>query len=153
MNRRDFLSKKYDELYEQASGVVRKHNPCKITDGKCAAKRSIANGLCCKECPHLGPDGCTTKSLGCKIWLCTFDTFCCPSMEVASPYWEDMITILKEAEKYALSLPRSGKEVTISLALTGSHRGCRQPWDEHGPRYPSEYDLRFRDNQYYAKFV
>ena len=26
--------------------------------------------LCCSGCKYLGPNGCTTKNLACKLWFC-----------------------------------------------------------------------------------
>ena len=65
-------SLKYDELYERASEVVRKVNPCRIKDGKCRAGEHVEDGLCCHGCEYLGPDGCTTQALGCRMYLCYF---------------------------------------------------------------------------------
>lgn len=151
-SRRDFLDKKYDELFEKADTIVKKHNPCKIIDGQCSAMRKASDGLCCKTCPHISPSGCAIKSLGCKIWLCYFDSFSCPSVEIADSYWEDMISILKEAEKYKLSFPRAGKEVTIDAAIKGTHRGCRGSWDHRGPLYPHRYDPACKDYTH-MKFI
>ncbi len=55
----------YDFLYDLADMEIRKHNPCKVEDGKC-----IRGYFCCRGCKHLSSVGCTVKGLYCKIWLC-----------------------------------------------------------------------------------
>lgn len=75
-----FLSRCYDELYAQADAVLKRHNPCQIrkeADGtfSCEDSRTHPAGsrgsqLCCGGCEHLGPQGCTVKSLACKVWTC-----------------------------------------------------------------------------------
>jgi hypothetical protein len=75
-----YLSLLYDELYKEADRIIKKHKPCEI-------KRNFINGevscldsrqdiyyedkcLCCTDCPHLTKDGCSVKSLPCKLWFC-----------------------------------------------------------------------------------
>ena len=73
------LSAAYDRLYEQADLVLQKHDPCQIRREaddtiSCTETRllKIKNSqLCCTGCEHLGPTGCTVKSLICKLWLCS----------------------------------------------------------------------------------
>ena len=76
------LRAEYDSLYNEASGVLRKHDPCQIRkeeDGTVSCldtRNKVAKGwkgspeLCCNRCEHLGPNGCTAKALSCKTWLC-----------------------------------------------------------------------------------
>lgn len=75
------LSTAYDEAYSKAQEVFDRHNPCQIrreADGSvsCAESRSPRydgwnySGLCCTGCRYLGPTGCTTNSLACKLWSC-----------------------------------------------------------------------------------
>ena len=47
-------------------------NICKLSDTlyKCNGIFSKRKGLCCEGCEHLGPKGCTTASLGCKLSFC-----------------------------------------------------------------------------------
>ena len=80
----DGLSRKYDRLYNRAGAILKRDNPCQIQHGpdgvscldtrrKAARGETIFRGeqLCCSGCPHLGPKGCTVKSLICKVWLCS----------------------------------------------------------------------------------
>jgi hypothetical protein len=55
----------YNELYEEASELMKQYDPCRIKDGKC-----IRGRFCCDGCKYLSPNGCTTKALVCRIWLC-----------------------------------------------------------------------------------
>ena len=60
------MSALYDELYEKADRVIKRHNPCRISRGRC-----LAVYPCCDGCKFLSKiKGCLTKSLACKLWLC-----------------------------------------------------------------------------------
>ena len=59
----------YMALYDAGNDVLRKHNPCEIKDGECAAgKGHLAR--CCGGCEHLTPTGCGVSALTCKLHLC-----------------------------------------------------------------------------------
>lgn len=60
------LSQLYDKLYENGVRILRKHDPCGFSNGKCAAPRKN----CCEDCKYLSKNGCTVKELACKLWLC-----------------------------------------------------------------------------------
>ena len=62
-----FVDKKkaYLELYERMNKFLKKYNPCKIENGSC-----LCGQCCCGGCPHLTENGCSTKSLQCKLYLC-----------------------------------------------------------------------------------
>lgn len=63
--------KKYLELWEMGKAVFDKLNPCKIVNSTCDNPNYGKDlGLCCGGCRHLGPQGCTVQSLGCKLWTC-----------------------------------------------------------------------------------
>lgn len=82
MPTKDQLSVAYDTLYEAGSEIIKRHNPCRIEviNGKttCFATRTDPNydnntgQLCCTNCKHLGPDGCTVKAIWCKFWTCYY---------------------------------------------------------------------------------
>lgn len=60
----------HEEIYDKASEVLAKHNPCNIhtsADGEVVCNDGVP---CCHGCPHLGPTGCTTRSISCRTWLC-----------------------------------------------------------------------------------
>lgn len=59
----------YDFLYNAAEIVLNKHNPCGFDTETGECRMGATNG-CCTGCPHLTGDGCTVKSLMCKLWLC-----------------------------------------------------------------------------------
>lgn len=62
------LSSLYDELYEKASLVLAKYDPCRIRDGEC-----LRGEPCCDDsdgrCKYFSNE-CTVKSLACRLWLC-----------------------------------------------------------------------------------
>jgi hypothetical protein len=68
----------YDDLYQRASAVIARINPCEIVivNGKATCVDSRTTGyrnngeLCCGGCRHLSKQGCTVKALACKLWLC-----------------------------------------------------------------------------------
>lgn len=70
MHTREQLEKAYDILFDQADIIVKKHNPCRISHGRCLG--NLAS--CCSGCKYLGPTGCTTKALTCKMWFCVHST-------------------------------------------------------------------------------
>ncbi len=63
----------YEQACKVADDYVKKHDFCKIrrVDGKltCAAEDD-SKDLCCTGCNHIGPDGCTVQSIGCKVCFC-----------------------------------------------------------------------------------
>lgn len=73
----------YSKLYNVGNAILKENNPCQFqtTDGvtTCVANRAASpygntsniNG-CCHKCPHLGPTGCMTDSLACKLWTCGY---------------------------------------------------------------------------------
>lgn len=78
---REALSAEYDRLYDAADHIIKAANPCGIqkeADGRATCNRSrrhpewdLHGKLCCGGCKHLGPDGCTVRSLGCKLGSCS----------------------------------------------------------------------------------
>ena len=71
------LSQRYDELYAKGQEILDKHNPCDVQGGLCLRARrdgitdsKSPNNFCCGSCIHLGPNGCTTKNLACKLFFC-----------------------------------------------------------------------------------
>ncbi len=68
------LSVGYDRLYEEASDLLKKYNPCQFEEGVCINRRERYRGSpkngCCGHCTHLSSEGCNTKALGCKFVVC-----------------------------------------------------------------------------------
>jgi len=51
----------YFKMYDMATAVLKKYNPCKDCD----------THWCCKGCEYLNKEtGCTIKLLSCRVWLC-----------------------------------------------------------------------------------
>lgn len=67
------LSALYDRIYDIADRLIKKYNPCNIhtKNGKtiCNYKHNVTPKLCCSGCT-VWNNGCTIKSLGCKLFLC-----------------------------------------------------------------------------------
>jgi len=61
----DELSEIYDHLYDQGQQVLNKFHPCHA--GYLTCKQIT---FCCGNCEYLSSEGCTTKALWCKLWLC-----------------------------------------------------------------------------------
>lgn len=55
----------HDRIYRHADRLIRKHNPCRIENGKCAYGE-----FCCNDCEHLTETGCSIECLMCKLYLC-----------------------------------------------------------------------------------
>ena len=55
----------YSLLYAAGERILKRHNPCKVVNGKC-----LDGDFCCSGCRHLSSEGCTVKCLQCKLWLC-----------------------------------------------------------------------------------
>ena len=61
----------YDKLYKIADFLLKKHNPCKFSNGKCGGSKShMFKEGCCVGCNYLKEDGCSVKALYCKLWVC-----------------------------------------------------------------------------------
>jgi hypothetical protein len=105
----NFLSKEYDRLYNEASKLIKKYNPCKITDGKCL------NGgpkCCCGGCrfEYLTSTGCSVQSLGCRLFLCGF------AIETAPQIRSKMDRLREYARYLALNEVYYNKEQTLERA-------------------------------------
>lgn len=58
----------YDRLCVIADRLLARYNPCAGCQGCDLIKPQPYD--CCEGCPFLGPQGCTTSCLACKLWLC-----------------------------------------------------------------------------------
>jgi hypothetical protein len=76
------LEQAYDQLYDAASDILKRDNPCDIRrdeDGVVSCSRSRRDPyftrnhphLCCEGCPHATDSGCAVQSLGCRLSSCT----------------------------------------------------------------------------------
>lgn len=98
-------SRKYDELYDEAETFLKKHTPCAKCKG-CDLFGGIRPN-CCEGCPFLGPTGCTTKCLACKLWLCDYSVLSLTARAKLS-------SMVAEAEEYNIRYARSTKEEALS---------------------------------------
>jgi hypothetical protein len=65
-------------LYKKGQALIDKFNPCNITtDDKgyihCSLGRKPSRPgttYCCDDCKYVSDEGCTVKSLGCKLGMC-----------------------------------------------------------------------------------
>ena len=65
-----FRSYIFDVLYTIADQLIKKYNPCQIHKDALGKDHCLRDSPCCGGCKFLGPNGCTTKCLGCKLGLC-----------------------------------------------------------------------------------
>lgn len=65
-------SKLYDQLYDEASAILKKDNPCNMGCNTCTNSQvnKGTEAFCCSGCKYLGADGCTVNALSCRVWLC-----------------------------------------------------------------------------------
>ena len=59
-------------LWDFLDRLQRKHNICNIRtcDGITVCTKGKVSELCCFGCKYLNDNGCTVKSLSCKLWFC-----------------------------------------------------------------------------------
>lgn len=72
---RRVLSAAYDKLYKEGEEIFRKYDPCRVHLSKlgntCACHPDDPErSFCCRDCCHLTPNGCSIRSLSCKLWSC-----------------------------------------------------------------------------------
>lgn len=67
------LEQIYDVLFDEADKLMKEYNPCQITDGECINTRyADTKSCCCYGCKYLTPNGCSAKSLFCRLWTCAY---------------------------------------------------------------------------------
>ena len=97
----------FDFLYEMADQLIKKHNPCQIYKDASGKAHCIAGLPCCDSCRFLGPDGCTTKCLGCKLGLCSI-------AREANPGLDKILTRMRNISwTYGLKEIRRSKKETF----------------------------------------
>lgn len=97
----------YSKLWRIADHILRENNPCQIRkakNGRVTCVRTRKNPkwdpdgkLCCGGCKHLGPNGCTVESLGCKLGACYIGDPCWPEGAPNKEVVEDSLRLLKAA--------------------------------------------------------
>jgi hypothetical protein len=88
----------HDRLYNHADKLLKKHNPCKIKDGKC-----IVGKCCCDNCEHLTENGCGVWCLRCKLYLCW-------EARSNSPLSKTLARILQKAYRHNILGHRHSRE-------------------------------------------
>ena len=103
----------YNFLYFIANQLIKYYNPCQIhkdIDGETVCVYYLK--WCCRDCKFLGPNGCTTKCLGCKLHLCT------KAAKVNAGLYKVFSKMKSIARKHELDgIRRSKKEVMNRLSL------------------------------------
>jgi hypothetical protein len=73
IDRRETI-KLHDHFCYQIDQIIENENPCGLNDeGSCIAYRTgkLSNyKSCCRRCRFVSDKGCTSRSLGCKLWFC-----------------------------------------------------------------------------------
>ena len=112
------LKAEYDRIYDEADAIIKAHNPCGIqkADGKVSCNRSRRDPgwehpkqvgqLCCSGCKHLGPEGCTVRSLGCKLGGCA---------AWGASYLEDTAGWPKDVAQQFIPLYKRAKDIGLSV--------------------------------------
>lgn len=115
----DDRSRIYDQLYDEASDILARDNPCQADCNSCADSRArkSTNAFCCHGCKHLGPQGCTVKALACRVWLCYHTQATHPQTYIA----------LKDVKRRA-------EDAGIYMAWRGSKQECLGEATPHDSR-------------------
>ena len=113
----------YDELYEKAVLILEKYNPCKIEGGACLSFSRVK--YCCDDdgvkCCFLSKDGCKTKSLSCKLYLC--DT----AAEASPECFSELVPVIKMAYKYDFLGYQKTKEDILERFFPSYKRKEKRP--------------------------
>lgn len=65
-----FLSEAYDTIYNRAQELLKEFNPCEIENGRCMSRMHDYLACCSSTCRYISREGCTTRNLRCKTFLC-----------------------------------------------------------------------------------
>ena len=100
----------YDQLYDEADKLFKKYNYCDIKDNTCyQARRCGCISFCCKRCEYLSDNGCTVKSLTCKLWICG-------GKKMPSEFWQTRMRLYSVANSYKFLIYRGSKEDSLNNA-------------------------------------
>lgn len=97
------LSKLYDAIYDRADQLFKEYDLCSINNGKC-----LDGCFCCSNCKHLSPDGCTIRSLACKLSICGAAERA--AREYNKEAIEEILLLRELAEIHCITSFRSPKE-------------------------------------------
>lgn len=107
------LVPKYLALNDRATALLKKYNPCAVSEGTCARGRSGGTNFCCSGCKNLGVNGCTVHKLQCALWMCDYTLIPEPAR---TNFKKEMWDIFLEAEQLNLLVPRGSMADSISHA-------------------------------------
>ena len=122
------ISKLYDLIWIKADKLIRKYNPCDIQHmyglsvvcNNDYMVKSRGSKLCCGGCKWLSHDGCTVKSVGCKVGTCWVDEswrvvtkrdLC--NKDIPITFIRQMDRLCKIAKRYRIYGARKSKEETL----------------------------------------
>lgn len=80
---------------------------CPITAGFCQNSKT----WCCGQCPFLGPNGCTTQALGCKLHLCHDEKR--RQYHMGQKFARRMSLLQHIAYKYRIWVARANEELSL----------------------------------------
>lgn len=107
-------SEVYDQLYDLAARILVRMDACSTCPIGTSCKANTRS-WCCGGCKHLGPQGCTVKSLSCKLWLCTKEHGR-QDLELHHNYLRDRLYKLTTiARYYNLYVLRGSKEQALEF--------------------------------------
>jgi len=99
-----FLNEAYDTIYNRAQALLEEFNPCEIEDGRCMSRTHDYLACCSSACKYISREGCITRNLRCKTFLCKDALNGNPELESR---WE---RLEKLAFKLELAYPWQSKE-------------------------------------------
>jgi hypothetical protein len=99
-----FLSEAYDTIYNRAQELLKEFNPCEIENGRCMSRMHDYLACCSSTCRYISREGCTTRNLRCKTFLCRDALNSKPEMRER---WERLEGL---ASKLELSYPWTSKD-------------------------------------------
>lgn len=105
----------YLRLWHKADAILKQpDNPCQIRfdeagQPSCTASRAgiiKSSKLCCDNCKHLGPQGCTIKCLGCKLaWCYLADNSILGQEFTSHPTYAKIKVLMDEARELKIPMP------------------------------------------------
>jgi len=99
-----FFSDAYDAIYNRAQALLEEFNPCEIENGRCMSRMHDYLACCSSTCAYISREGCTTRNLRCKTFLCKDALNSNPKLKSR---WE---RLEKLAFKLELAYPWTSKE-------------------------------------------
>ena len=119
----------YLTLYHLTDFLFKFYNICEREGKECAGTKCGAEPIgCCFHCKHLAENGCTVKSLSCKLWTC-------PSLSKKLEYnhfvfWRVKNYLYSVAFKHSLLHTRTPMEASLRYAKSNrdyrKKRGIRR---------------------------